>query len=177
MKYADPKYPEYRSKVIIVLKGGSTDVANEMTAGLDRNREMIKQATELIGKRPEVYSLARLPPDLSFEETFQNMKTLLDEGLFGAYGASEMKRASLERAQKVSTLLYHITAVKAHLITAAIMSDLLFLSLMLDRLLFNLMLTYRSSQSLTSRLKSPYGPTNLKSKKSSLGPRRTRSLS
>ena len=63
---------------------------------------MIQQATELIGKKPEVYSLARLPPDLSFEETFQNMKTLLDEGLFGAYGASEMKRASLERAQKVS---------------------------------------------------------------------------
>ena len=63
---------------------------------------MIQEATELIGKKPEVYSLARLPPDLSFEETFQNMKTLLDEGLFGAYGASEMKRASLERAQKVS---------------------------------------------------------------------------
>ena len=62
---------------------------------------MIKHATELIGKVPEVYSLARLPPDLSFEETFKNMKTLLDEGLFGAYGASEMKRESLERAQKV----------------------------------------------------------------------------
>jgi len=98
---ADKQYPEYKSKVIIVLKGGSTDVTKEMTAGLDRNREMIKHATELIGKVPEVYSLARLPPDLSFEETFKNMKTLLDEGLFGAYGASEMKRESLERAQKV----------------------------------------------------------------------------
>jgi aryl-alcohol dehydrogenase-like predicted oxidoreductase len=75
-----------------------------MTAGLDRNREMIKEATKLIGKKPEVYSLARLPPDLEFEQVFQNMKTLLDEGLFGAYGASEMKRESLERASKVSLL-------------------------------------------------------------------------
>lgn len=79
-----------------------------MTAGLERNREMIKHATELIGKVPEVYSLARLPPDLSFEETFQNMKILLDEGLFGAFGASEMKRESLERAQKVGHLFHLI---------------------------------------------------------------------
>jgi hypothetical protein len=63
---------------------------------------MIKHATELIGKVPEVYSLARLPPDLGFEEVFENMKVLLDEGLFGAFGASEMKRESLERAHKVS---------------------------------------------------------------------------
>jgi aryl-alcohol dehydrogenase-like predicted oxidoreductase len=73
-----------------------------MTAGLDRNREMIKHATELIGKTPEVYSLGRLPPDLGFEEVFENMKVLMDEGLFGAFGASEMKRESLERAHKVS---------------------------------------------------------------------------
>lgn len=92
----------------MVLKGGSTDVTKEMTAGLDRNREMIQHATELIGKKPEVYSLARLPPDLSFEETFKNMKTLMDEGLFGAFGASEMKRESLERAQKVSSLFLTI---------------------------------------------------------------------
>jgi aryl-alcohol dehydrogenase-like predicted oxidoreductase len=72
-----------------------------MTAGIDRNREMIKHATELIGKVPEVYSLARLPPDLGFEEVFENMKKLKEEGLFGAYGASEMKRESLERANKV----------------------------------------------------------------------------
>ena len=69
---------------------------------------MIQHATELIGKKPEVYSLARLPPDLSFEETFQNMKTLMDEGLFGAFGASEMKRESLERAQKVGPLFFLI---------------------------------------------------------------------
>lgn len=71
---------------------------------------MIQHATELLGKKPEVYSLARLPPDLSFEETFKNMKILLDEGLFGAFGASEMKRESLERAQKVGPLLY-LTAI------------------------------------------------------------------
>jgi aryl-alcohol dehydrogenase-like predicted oxidoreductase len=90
----------------VVLKGGSGDVTKEMTAGLERNRELIKNATELLGKKPEVYSLARLPPDLSFEETFKNMKTLLDEGLFGAFGASEMKRESLERAQKVGPLFF-----------------------------------------------------------------------
>jgi aryl-alcohol dehydrogenase-like predicted oxidoreductase len=84
-----------------------------MTAGLERNRELIKNATELLGKKPEVYSLARLPPDLSFEETFQNMKTLMDEGLFKAFGASEMKRESLERAQKVG----HLSLLRSHCVS------------------------------------------------------------
>jgi aryl-alcohol dehydrogenase-like predicted oxidoreductase len=112
---ADAQYPEYKSKVVVVLKGGSGDVTKEMTAGLDRNREMIQHATELLGKKPEVYSLARLPPDLSFEETFKNMKILLDEGLFGAFGASEMKRESLERAQKVGPLFFLINHPLSHL--------------------------------------------------------------
>ena len=149
-----------------------------MTAGLDRNREMIQQATELIGKKPEVYSLARLPPDLSFEETFQNMKTLLDEGSFGAYGASEMKRASLERAQKVSfrsssflvpssslQLLFHLSSPSSTHLPQSVLSP------------SQRSLTPRSSQSPTSKPKSLSGPMNPRSKKSSPGPRRTRSPS
>jgi hypothetical protein len=152
----------------VVLKGGSGDVTKEMTAGLDRNREMIQHATELLGKKPEVYSLARLPPDLSFEETFQNMKTLLDEGLFGAFGASEMKRESLERAQKVGPLLY-LTAI-------------IWLSCLCNQPLPMLVrhvaeLTCRSSQSPTSKLKSRSGPTNKTSKTSSHGLKKTRSPS
>jgi aryl-alcohol dehydrogenase-like predicted oxidoreductase len=150
----------------VVLKGGSGDVTKEMTAGLDRNREMIQHATELLGKKPEVYSLARLPPDLSFEETFQNMKVLLDGGLFGAFGASEMKRESLERAQKVGPLFYLTTLPVSymHLIPRYHRQSLTFPEL-----------TRRSSQSPTSKLKSRSGPTNKTSKTSSPGPRKTRS--
>ena len=154
---ADKQYPEYKSKVIIVLKGGSTDVTKEMTAGLDRNREMIKHATELIGKVPEVYSLARLPPDLSFEDTFKNMKTLLDEGLFGAYGASEMKRESLERAQKVCPLFYLIInpLISTYPLTPPPNDALILFVFSADE---------RLSQSPMSKLKSRSGLTNKRSK-------------
>jgi aryl-alcohol dehydrogenase-like predicted oxidoreductase len=98
---ADLQYPEYKDKITIVLKGGSTDVTKEMTWGVDRNREMIQHATELLGKKPEIYSVARLLPGSDFDEVFGGMKKLQDEGLFDAFGASEMKRESLERANKV----------------------------------------------------------------------------
>jgi len=97
----DPQYPEYKDKIVIVLKGGSTNVFKEMTWDTDRNREMILEATKIIGKKPEIYSIARVLPGSDFDEIFGNMKTLQDEGLFGAFGASEMKRESLERANKV----------------------------------------------------------------------------
>ena len=84
---------------------------------------MIKHATELIGKVPEVYSLARLPPDLGFEEVFKNMKVLMDEGLFGAFGASEMKRESLERAHKVSRVPGWIERLLLSLVWRELWSD------------------------------------------------------
>ena len=55
-----------------------------------------------MGKKPEIFSLARLHLDQDFEDVFKGMKTLQDEGLFGAFGASELKRETLERANKVS---------------------------------------------------------------------------
>jgi len=142
-----------------------------MTAGLERNREMIKHATELIGKKPEVYSLARLPPDLSFEETFQNMKTLLDEWLFGAFGASEMKRESLERAQKVGPFSVSSCHSSAHLP--------LYIPLLIipSPVTFVTRADNRSSPSPTSKPKFPSGPTNKTSKTSSHGLKKTRSPS
>lgn len=126
---------------------------------------MIKHATELIGKVPEVYSLARLPPDLSFEETFQNMKTLLDEGLFGAYGASEMKRESLEKAQKVNYISTLSSVALAHFTDLSPSPSTFTNHLVPSHPAFEaarveLPLISRSSQSPTSKLKSRSGPTN-----------------
>lgn len=64
-----------------------------------------------MGKKPEIFSLARLHLDQSFEDVFGGMKTLLDEGLFGAFGASELKRETLEKANKVRRVLFHPLAL------------------------------------------------------------------
>jgi aryl-alcohol dehydrogenase-like predicted oxidoreductase len=54
-----------------------------------------------MGKAPEIFSLARLHVDQPFEDIFKGMKQMQDEGLFGAFGASELKRETLEKANKV----------------------------------------------------------------------------
>ena len=86
---------------MIVLKGGAEDIS-KYTTKVDDNRKFLQKATEHMGKRPEIYSLARLHLDQSFEDVFKGMKTLLDEGLFGAFGASELRRETLDKANKVS---------------------------------------------------------------------------
>lgn len=58
-----------------------------------------------MGKKPEIFSLARLHNDQPFDEIFKGMKQLQDEGLFGAFGASELKRETLEKVNKVSSLV------------------------------------------------------------------------
>lgn len=69
-------------------------------------RDDVRKAQEALGdKAIDVFSLARVPDDVSLEEAFQNLKTLKDEGLIGAVGASEMKAESLEKAHKVSWLV------------------------------------------------------------------------
>lgn len=84
-----------------MLKGGCETII-EYNTNVDFNRKLLENATEYLGKRPEIYSLARLHHDQEFDDIFKGMKQLQDEGLFGAFGASELKRETLERANKVS---------------------------------------------------------------------------
>ena len=95
------KYPEYKDKITIVCKGGQDEQVHPKF-DLDFYRSEVKKYTEAVGKKPEVWSLARLPANVPVEEVFTALKTLKDEGLVGAIGASETSAESLAKAHKVS---------------------------------------------------------------------------
>ncbi|ODN74893.1 hypothetical protein L202_07195 [Cryptococcus amylolentus CBS 6039] len=76
------KYPEYKDKIVLVVKGGVNYTNLHPIADIDYWRNEIKQMQEILGdKKLDVFSLARLP-DAPVEEVFTNLKTLKDEGLF-----------------------------------------------------------------------------------------------
>lgn len=99
------KYPEYKSKIVLVVKGGA-DYADLHPRGteLDFLRTELKEMKRILGdKEIDVYSLARLPEG-SVEETFKGLDALKKEGLFGEVGASEMSASSLEKAHKITPI-------------------------------------------------------------------------
>ncbi|WVQ83177.1 hypothetical protein IAT38_005316 [Cryptococcus sp. DSM 104549] len=99
------KYPEYKSKIVLVVKGGM-DLATLSPKGNDVDfvRGEVLKTKEILGdKEIDVFSLARLP-DGPVESTFEGLVTLQKEGLFNAIGVSEMGVKSLEKAIKVTPI-------------------------------------------------------------------------
>ncbi|OCF60901.1 pyridoxal reductase [Kwoniella mangroviensis CBS 10435] len=100
------KYPEYKEKIVLVVKGGA-DYTAIAPKGEDIEflRSDLKKTQEILGdKKIDVYSLARLSHHASVEEQFTNLETLRKEGLFTAVGASEMGVDSLEKAEKITPI-------------------------------------------------------------------------
>lgn len=65
-------------------------------------RNEIQEAQKILGdKKIDVYSPARVAPNVEVEEPFKLIKQLIDEGLIGAAGVSELSAASLDRVSKV----------------------------------------------------------------------------
>ncbi|TYJ52206.1 hypothetical protein B9479_007194 [Cryptococcus floricola] len=98
------KYPEYKDKIVLVVKGGVDHTTHQPTADIDYWRNDIKQMQEILGdKKLDVFSLGRLP-DAPVEEVFTNLKRLKDEGLFDGVAASELGAESLEIANKITPI-------------------------------------------------------------------------
>lgn len=69
---------------------------------LDLFRREVQEAQKILGdKKIDVYSLARVATDVEVDEPYKHAKTLLDEGLFGAVGVSELSAKSLDKVSKV----------------------------------------------------------------------------
>nr|XP_031860799.1 uncharacterized protein CI109_003843 [Kwoniella shandongensis]KAA5527871.1 hypothetical protein CI109_003843 [Kwoniella shandongensis] len=100
------KYPEYKEKVVLVIKGCHDQGAWLPKGGdIDFVRRELKELKEILGdKKIDVYLPARLDPNASVEKVFQNMVTLQKEGHFTAIGAGEINAESLERAAKVAPI-------------------------------------------------------------------------
>ncbi|WWD22667.1 hypothetical protein CI109_107160 [Kwoniella shandongensis] len=100
------KYPEYKEKIVLVIKGGY-DASTFSSRGKDIGhvRREIKEMQAILGdKSIDIFLLARLESSDAVEESFQNLVTLQKEGLFNEIGASEISAASLERASKITPI-------------------------------------------------------------------------
>ncbi|ODN96266.1 hypothetical protein I350_08273 [Cryptococcus amylolentus CBS 6273] len=102
------KYPEYKTKVVLVIKGGVVFTATGPVAvgdDLDYLRKELKTFKDILGdKAVDVFSLARLP-NPPVEDIFKGLVTLQNEGWFNAIAGSEMSAASLERASKITPIV------------------------------------------------------------------------
>ncbi|KAL1407448.1 hypothetical protein Q8F55_006881 [Vanrija albida] len=95
------KYPEYRSKISLVLKGG-VGQGLKPTGDKDFNRECLKKAKELLGDYEiDVYLPARLVGGVDPVEYFRPFDELRQEGWFRALGASEASAATLRKLSGV----------------------------------------------------------------------------
>ncbi|WVF71384.1 hypothetical protein IAT40_006188 [Kwoniella sp. CBS 6097] len=99
------KYPEYKDKIVLVVKGGS-DYTTIAPKGddIDFVREELKHVQSILGdKAIDVFSYARLP-DTSIEVPFNVLVKLQKEGLFKDIGVSEMSVESLDKALKITPI-------------------------------------------------------------------------
>ncbi|CAD6566910.1 MAG: hypothetical protein TREMPRED_003114 [Tremellales sp. Tagirdzhanova-0007] len=100
------KYPQYRDKIVLVVKGTMDEKIHVRADDIEWCRNELKVIREILGpeKDIDVYSPSRLPPncsDATKVQIFKNMATLQKEGLFKAVGASELSAATLEMVSKV----------------------------------------------------------------------------
>ncbi|WWD22252.1 hypothetical protein CI109_106743 [Kwoniella shandongensis] len=99
-------YPEYKEKIVLVVKGAADPVARQPKIGdIDFLRKDIADIQSILGDKPiDVYLPARLDPNTPIEKAIGNLVTLQKEGLFSAFGVSEVTAETAEKAHKVAPL-------------------------------------------------------------------------
>ncbi|KAI9639860.1 NADP-dependent oxidoreductase domain-containing protein [Dioszegia hungarica] len=98
------KYPDYKQKVVIALKGCMQPNLSPIAVGelKEKARAEIKACQDILGdKTIDIYLPARIDAEAPIEETMKVLKELKEEGLFTEVGLSEVKGPTLERAYKV----------------------------------------------------------------------------
>jgi len=95
------KYPEYRDRAFIAVKGGF----NAEIGGVDGSPEFLRKSAENVKKnlgfKPDVYQCARQDEKYPVEETVGVLKGLAEEGFFDYIGLSEVSAATLRRAAAI----------------------------------------------------------------------------
>lgn len=96
---------EAKSKVVITTKGGITRGPDE-SWGRDGSREYLHRAVEASAKRLGVARIQlwqhhRLDPSITFEAQFENVLSLLEQGLVERIGVSNYNAEQLRRAIKM----------------------------------------------------------------------------
>lgn len=87
--------PVIATKVGIIRNAGFDNSADHIRAELEKSLQRLRQ------DRVELYYIHRREAARPIEEVIETMAALIEEGLIGGYGLSEVAPGSLRRAQKV----------------------------------------------------------------------------
>ncbi|KAF8575217.1 aldo/keto reductase [Ramaria rubella] len=102
------KYPEYKDKTVLCVKGGLKPGSVEAA----KSEEHIRQSIDFINaklrgtKRLDVYENARVDPTTPIETTIGLLKKLVQEGKFDHIGMSECSAETLKRANAVHPIAH-----------------------------------------------------------------------
>lgn len=104
------KYPNYRERAFISLKGGMARAAMAPDCSPENLRASVTESAKALGDhvKMDLFQPARLDKTHSVEEVVQTLKEMVDEGLFSYIGLSEVNAETLRRASKIA----QITAVE-----------------------------------------------------------------
>ncbi|WVW83646.1 hypothetical protein I302_105667 [Kwoniella bestiolae CBS 10118] len=97
------KYPQYRDKAVLGVKGGNAGSLLEYSGDIDHLRNQLITAKSLLGgKKIDIFGCARVPGDRPFEETIHNLVQLHSEGFFKHIGLSETSASSMRLAHSIA---------------------------------------------------------------------------
>jgi pyridoxine 4-dehydrogenase len=95
------KYPSYKDKFFLSVKGGLQKMAPDASeANLRRSVDNIN--AKLGGRTMDLFEMARVDPKVPIEQTMETLEMLRKEGKFGHIGLSEVSADTLRRACKVA---------------------------------------------------------------------------
>ncbi|KAF8532602.1 NADP-dependent oxidoreductase domain-containing protein [Gautieria morchelliformis] len=102
------KYPDYKEKTVLCVKG----IATAPTAGLEAHEKTIRNSVDVAlkalrgTKHLDVYENARVDPNIPIEESIGILKKLVQEGKFDHIGMSECGAQTLRRANAVHPIAH-----------------------------------------------------------------------
>lgn len=94
------EYPEDAKKVVLSLKSGLNK--DRVPDGSSKFvRKCVEECVKVLPpslKKIDIFQCARVDPNTPIETTMQTLRDLVDEGLIGAVGLSEVKAETIRRA-------------------------------------------------------------------------------
>jgi pyridoxine 4-dehydrogenase len=100
-------HPEAASKVVLSIKGGAAVGALKPDSSEANLRRSVNDCLSALRgtKSIDLYQCGRVDPNYSIEETMSVLGKLVNEGLIGGIGLSEVRASTISRAAKVHPIM------------------------------------------------------------------------
>ncbi|KAK9461596.1 NADP-dependent oxidoreductase domain-containing protein [Lipomyces oligophaga] len=100
------KYPEYKDKVCLSVKGGVHLKTLAPDGSPEGVRTSVMNTLKYLGdaKKLDIFECGRVDPKVPIETTMGELKKIMEEGLIGGISLSEVGEESIRRAAKVAPI-------------------------------------------------------------------------